>query len=321
MIIINIIYHYPPELFNLLVDTIPLLNRAKKDIIIFFKGAGVSESVLNDLTRTIATDKASINKYEIVRIVLGRLNERGESTLRERREILKRVVEFESFESCWDNDRLKAKGLVNEIRQVVDIKDSFTRMKQEKEKLEQRNKEEYLKRIEESKKLTKEKEMFKDEISKLFFMTNPHQRGKLFEDVLNRLFRAFGIIVKEAFTLSGDNREGIIEQIDGVVELNGDIYLVEMKWWGDAVGPNEVAKHLVHVFTRGEAKGIFLSVNGFTEPAVTMCKQALSKAFVILCDLKEILDILDSQEDLKQLFLEKIRVCVVDRNPYFRIAK
>ena len=37
------IYHYPPELFNLLVDTIPLLFRSKKDVLLFFKGSGVSK--------------------------------------------------------------------------------------------------------------------------------------------------------------------------------------------------------------------------------------------------------------------------------------
>jgi len=39
----NIIHHYPPELFNLLVDTIPLLFRSKMDVVIFFLGAGVSD--------------------------------------------------------------------------------------------------------------------------------------------------------------------------------------------------------------------------------------------------------------------------------------
>ena len=31
----DITFHYPPELFNLLVDTIPLLSRSKKDVLLF----------------------------------------------------------------------------------------------------------------------------------------------------------------------------------------------------------------------------------------------------------------------------------------------
>ena len=42
----DITFPYPPDLFNLLVDTIPLLNRSKKDVLLFFRGAGVHEEVL-----------------------------------------------------------------------------------------------------------------------------------------------------------------------------------------------------------------------------------------------------------------------------------
>ena len=34
----DIIFHYPPELFNLLVDVLPLLNRSKQDVLVFFRG-------------------------------------------------------------------------------------------------------------------------------------------------------------------------------------------------------------------------------------------------------------------------------------------
>lgn len=35
----DITFHYPPELFNLLVDAIPALNRGKRDVLVFFRGA------------------------------------------------------------------------------------------------------------------------------------------------------------------------------------------------------------------------------------------------------------------------------------------
>jgi hypothetical protein len=53
--------------------------------------------------------------------------------LRPRREIIKRVVEFEHFETCWPEDQLKAKGLVASVREAVNTKDAFTRMKQERD--------------------------------------------------------------------------------------------------------------------------------------------------------------------------------------------
>jgi restriction system protein len=45
---IDITYHYPPELRELLCDAIPCLFRAKQGVIDFFKGAGVPAKMLND---------------------------------------------------------------------------------------------------------------------------------------------------------------------------------------------------------------------------------------------------------------------------------
>src|SRR6266568_5205088 len=129
----DIVYHYPPELLSLLVDTIPLLSRAKKDVVLFFRGAGIDAAILSDLSKRVRDDPQGINKYEIARAVLTRLNEKGERALGERREVLRRVLEFEDFSTCWPQDQLKAKGLVAEIRRVVDVKDSFTRMDRERE--------------------------------------------------------------------------------------------------------------------------------------------------------------------------------------------
>ena len=118
MMTTDITFHYPPELFNLLVDTIPLLNRSKKDVLLFFRGAGVPNSLLEDIAQRLNIAPSEINKFEITRSVLDRLNARGEATLRERREVLRRVVDFTNFDSCWPDDQLKAKGLVASIRDL-----------------------------------------------------------------------------------------------------------------------------------------------------------------------------------------------------------
>jgi hypothetical protein len=46
---------------------------------------------------------------------------------------------------------------------------------------------------------------------------------------LNSLFAFAGFLVREAFTIKGDEGQGIVEQIDGAVEIDGVLYLVEMK--------------------------------------------------------------------------------------------
>ena len=44
-------YHFPPELMDLLIDTIPLLCRSKVDVLTFFRGCGVPDGVTADLQR------------------------------------------------------------------------------------------------------------------------------------------------------------------------------------------------------------------------------------------------------------------------------
>jgi hypothetical protein len=107
-------FHHPPELLSLLIDTIPLLCRSKRDVLLFFQGSGVPDPLLRDLALSLRTDPQGINKYHIARTVLTRLNERTDAYLGPRREVLKRVVEFEDFSTCWPQDQLKAKGLVAE---------------------------------------------------------------------------------------------------------------------------------------------------------------------------------------------------------------
>jgi len=314
----DITFHYPPELFELLVQTIPLLCRSKKGVLLLFRGAGINSQALNELNRVVETNKDGISKYNIVQRILTDINAKGETALGERREILKRVTEFEDFSTCWPEDELKAKGLVAEIRRVVDVKDSFTRMKQEREKEARKHQEEHETRIKEIQKKQDELERIKRDLFSLFGMTDRHKRGKLLEDVLNRLFKANDFLIREAFALVGDDDEGIIEQIDGVVEIDGYPYLVEMKWWNEPLGRNEVAPHLVRIFNRGHAGGILISASGFTGPAILDCKDALTQKIVILCDIEEFVTLLNHRVNLKDFLKTKINVAVMEKKPFVK---
>lgn len=315
---VDITFHYPPELMSLLINTIPLLNRSKKDVFLFFKGAGVSDTLVSIPFRQWRQNNDSINKFEIVRQVLTKLNEKGETCLRERREVLKRVVEFENFSVCWEADQLKAKGLVSEICKVVNVKGSFTRIKIERE----HEREQRLERVETEKTLKFKRQeaitVVKQDLFRLFSITNPQARGKMLEDVLNRLFKAFDIGIREALSLVGENGTGIVEQIDGAVDIDGHIYFIEMKWWNSPLGVPEVSQHLVRVYQRAEGRAIIISASDFTAPAVETCKQALQQKVVVLCSLQEIVALLERQEDLKEFFRKKVHAAIIEKNPLFQ---
>jgi len=75
----SVVYHYSPDLLQLLVDTIEVLCRSKRDVILFFRGAGVHGQVVDDLAEQVSRDPDSIKKREIAQPLLVLVNEGGDA--------------------------------------------------------------------------------------------------------------------------------------------------------------------------------------------------------------------------------------------------
>lgn len=312
-------YHYPPELLELLCDTVPVLFRSKQGVIDFFVGAGVPDGMIGDWKTKLKQDKESVKKHEVARSVLCRLNDAGDAALAVRREIIKRISGFDNFSSCWESDRYKAQGLVAQIQQVVNVKDSFTRMNLERESERKQRQAIYTASITEKQKHAQKQAAIRDSLYSLFGETDAYKRGKRLEGILNELFSLSGFLIREAFTLRGDEGRGIVEQIDGVVEFDGALYLVEMKWWDKAIGRQEIAPHFVSVYGRGDVGGIFISYSGFTAAAIEDAKTGLAQKVFVLAELQEITAILDREGELRPFFKEKITRAKIDRNPFYKV--
>lgn len=313
----SIAFDYPPDLLNMLIEAIPVLCRSKRDVLLFFQGAGVPARLTDPMNQQLRTQRDSLSKYEIARTVLTQLSVGGDSTLRERREVLRRVTEFSDFSVCWSGDQWKAKGLVADIRRFVEYRDSITRLANELEADRSRRREEQRQAEAEKKRKSDRIASVKSDLFALFNEKNAQTRGKSLERVLNGLFDVHGLSVRESFTLVGSSGEGIVEQIDGVVEIDGALYLVELKWWNEPLGVGEVSQHLVRVFNRGHARGIFISASGYTNPAILTCKESLQRTVVVLCKLEEVVKLLEREFDLGAFLKQKIQVAVIDKNPLF----
>ena len=310
-------YHWHPELLATLIDVIPLLCRSKEDVLSFLRGAGVPEAMLADWRRRLATDRNAVKKYDIVRQVLTRLNEQSDGGLGARRALLHRVTEFEEFSTCWPDDRLKAKGLVAEVRQLVNVKDSFTRIRQERE-ADQRGQQAQRQAVAE--RAAQRRCQCRDlhaQLAALFSETNAHRRGLALEKVLNGVFAMDGVLIREAFVLRSEDGQAV-EQIDGAIELDGAQYLVEMKWWAEPLGIDAVSRHLVRVYGRGEVRGLFISASGFAPPAVLECEKVLTQRVIVLSELQELVMLLEREENVARWLREKVRGATVERKPLTR---
>lgn len=312
-------FHYPPELLSLLIETLPRLCKTKNDLLLFFRGAGVGQSLLLPYEALLRTNRNEFKKPIVARELLIKLNENGDINLRERREILKRVTEFQDFSVCWESDQAAARGYVAQVRDLVNVKDSFTRMQMEREEERRKRFVELATRSKAEDDRKVRIESVKADLYALFGEHDAKKRGKALEGVLNSLFDTYGILVREAFTVKGACNEGVIEQIDGLIELDSYLYLVELKWWNKPLGTPEVSPHLVKLFGRGgQVRGIFISYSEYTKPAITTCRQALAGgAVIVLCNIKEIVELFEKEKDLKKWLKAKVTAAIVDKNPYY----
>lgn len=305
------VHHFSPDFLNLLIDTIPRLCKSKKDVLIFFSSAGVNQKLLADISDRVQKDASSINKFEIARTLLVRLNDAGDAALRERREIVKRVVEFKDFSRCWPNDQIVAQGYVAKVRDEVTVRDYFTRLQQNDEaKLEEENKKRQLAeeaRLEQLKQKRQKRQDIRTDLIALYQESDPKKRGKQLEGILNRLFESEGILVRESFTIKGEHGQGVIQQVDGAIEVNSHLYLVEMKWWKEALGPGDVSQHMMRLFERSsDVRGIFISASGYTDAAIINIQKALNQKNVTLFTVKEFVLLLEGENSFESLLKSKV---------------
>lgn len=82
---------------------------------------------------------------------------------------------------------------------------------------------------------------------------------------------------------------------------------------GTYIGAAEFAPHLVRLFGRANASGIFISNSGYTEPVIKACTNALSQKTIFLCSLPEIVMLLQRQDDLVAFLKKKSRAAIIEK--------
>jgi hypothetical protein len=167
-------------------------------------------------------------------------------------------------------------SLVTRVRAVVNVKDSFTRLSQERDNDRREHQRLQQAQAEVKRRRREERESLRRRLSSLRGMTVPRQRGLAFEGLLNDIFKLDGLSVREAFTLGNDSGQ-VGEQIDGLVVMDGAPILVEAKWHGDPLGVNDVSRHLVRVYNRPPGvHGLIVSASQFSTSAIDECTRALT---------------------------------------------
>ncbi len=304
-------YRYPHELLELLVDTLPRLVRSKTRLIDFFEDTGTPAELLAGWRARVEADRQGVNKYHITRSVLRSLNELEDRARPVRREILRRIATSQDFSACWDDDREKARTLVAWVREVASEKDARTWGDSLEETFRRRQAiARHERRLRSDEAGRRALEELKRDVYRVFALPEKC-RGPALAAVLPRLFEHFNVPVRGPFVITPGGGSG-------PVDFQGQAYLVELRWQAGPVDAREIAEHFVRVYSSPELGGLFISATGFTPGAIAECVLALEQRTCLLCELEELVKLIDSDRDLSELLARKVLAAHRRKNPLVR---
>ncbi|MGD1224979.1 restriction endonuclease [Streptomyces krungchingensis] len=141
-----------------------------------------------------------------------------------------------------------------------------------------------------------------EELKQLFIVmhsaANPQQRGRDFEGFINQMFALYDLEPRAAYSLE-------YEQIDGAFSFDTDHYILEAKWWKEAIGRRELDVFKSNIERKGKnTLGLYISMSGFTSDALAV--YSLSTPFITM-DGGDFMAVLDQRIRLDELMHRKKR--------------
>ncbi|MFJ6523384.1 restriction endonuclease [Streptomyces filamentosus] len=127
---------------------------------------------------------------------------------------------------------------------------------------------------------------------------NPHKRGSEFERFINELFSLYDMEPRASYVMEH-------EQIDGAFAFDTDHYVLEAKWWKEAIGRRELDVFKSNIERKGKnTLGLYVSMSGFTSDAVAV--YSFSTPFITMDGL-DFMAVLEQRIRLDELVRRKKR--------------
>jgi len=140
---------------------------------------------------------------------------------------------------------------------------------------------------------------------------NAQKRGYMLQDLMNEIFKFYSLDVVKSFT-----RNSGAEQIDGAFELDGSDYIVECRWRKKLANIREVDGLYGQIGrSRMSTRGLFLSINGWSENVEDMLKQNPGKV-IMLMDGSDLRNALMKRIDIKDFLKGKVKYLNLRSEPY-----
>jgi hypothetical protein len=287
------------------IATLVNIKKAMADLIL--KPAGVPFEIYQPLLhRRDPTTGRPLSKREMAPLIIDAVERRSDGI-----QIVRAIIEIAANWNRFHlaHDEYIARATVQKAREVLgDIE------AEEAREASRRENEKRARLAKEQAEFRKQRELLLMMFDQLCVSDDPHQRGYLLQDLLNRLFLLFQIPVVKSFT----RNEGA-EQIDGAFKIEGWHYLVECRWRKKLADIRELDGVKGQLDRSGrQTMGFYLSINGWSENVPRLLKQNPDKS-IVLMDGYDLRGVLSGQVDLGDLVLAKAAKLNLEGEPFYSI--
>jgi hypothetical protein len=127
----------------------------------------------------------------------------------------------------------------------------------------------------------------------------PQQKGYALEKIFVDLMRISGIPVEEPFRIVG-------EQLDGAIKHEGHYYLVELKWFAEALEPKHIGSFYFKVDGKLGARGLTIAMNGYSAGVLESITKG-KELKILLLDGNHLANVIYGQYTFQQLLDHAIK--------------
>jgi hypothetical protein len=293
------------------IATLANVKRIAADLVL--RPVGIPDNLIRRFLRERdPTTNDPLTKRQAGALILDELAQQGED-----RPVVRKLIDLAAG---WDafhlaQDEYKARAVVQKAREISGVLvEAEARERAEKERIAQERAARQQREREAT--LRRQSELLLAQFDQASADGEPHERGYLLQDLLNRTFDLHGIPVARAFQRNSGG-----EQIDGAFEMEGWHYIVECRWRSKLADIRELDGLYGQVARSGrQTMGLFLSINGWSENVVPLMKQNPDKS-IILMEGFDLRTVLAQVFDMRRLLKAKVTALNLEAEPYFAISR
>jgi hypothetical protein len=299
--------HFPDNIMTALKDAVINVFWKKKDVRSLFDRCGVASAL-------VASQDWTAYKINIVAPVIDALNQ-GTDGLGPLRQIIHETLQYtDGKQLMWLPDADKrcreAERSLEHLRLLVKDHDAAQRTKQEERQARHQEQVQAKGGADFRRKLGE----IKDRFLAYHANQNRQQRGYALEEILYDAFLLFDLQPRGPFKRTG-------EQIDGAFVLDRDHFLLEAKWQAKPVILNDLRDLDGAVGSSlDNTLGLFVSLNGFSEEALTGYLQG-NRPRIVCMDGQDLMAVLDQTIELPDLILRKKDLAVQKRSIFIGVRE